>query len=147
MEPDDDGWAEFAELWDRFLSAANDPRSVTVVEGERDRRSLRRLNVSGEIVLFHSARGLSRLTRSLASGGRRVILLTDWDREGGHLAHRLAELLAAEGVRYDVEFRRKLSKAVRGEVAHVEGLATWASRTARRAGLTLETAGRPVSLV
>ena len=109
-----------------------------MVEGERDRASLRRLGVSGEIFLFHSGRGLSRLTRTLANGHRHVLVLTDWDREGGHLAHRLSELLAAEGVRFDVEFRRRLAKAVRGEVAHVEGLATWATGAAARAGVPLE---------
>lgn len=142
MDPRDDGWTEFAELWDRFLGSANDPTTVTVVEGERDRRSLRRLGVSGEVLLFHSGRGLSRLTRTLAAGGRRVIVLTDWDREGGHLAHRLTDLLSAEGVRFDVDYRRRLSRAVRGEVAHVEGLATWVFRAAERAGVSFETTHR-----
>lgn len=133
-----EAWEGFRRLWDEFLTTANDIGSITVVEGERDRTSLRRLGVSGQVILFHNGRGLSELTRSLTRTGRRVILLTDWDREGGHLAHRLGELLAAEGVRADSEFRRQLARTLRGEVVHVEGLAGWARRTAERAGAPLD---------
>ena len=138
MDRSTDGWEEFLELWEEFLVDANAPSTVTVVEGDRDRRSLHRLGVTGRVVLFHSGRGLSHLTRTLTDPGRRVVVLTDWDREGGHLAHRLTELLVAEGVQVDSEFRRRLARAVRGEVAHVEGLAGWARRAAERAGAPLD---------
>lgn len=138
MERDGDGWSGFLRIWEEFLLTANDPSTVVVVEGERDRRSLRHLGVTGRIVLFHSGHGLSRLTRTLSTPGSRIVLLTDWDREGGHLAHRLTELLVAEGIRVDAEFRRRLARALRGEVVHVEGMAGWARRTAERAGAPLE---------
>jgi 5S rRNA maturation endonuclease (ribonuclease M5) len=138
MERRVEAWDEFHQLWEEFLSSASDDSTVVVVEGVRDRRSLRRLGVSGRVVLFHSGRGLSELTRSLTKPGQRVIVLTDWDREGGHLAHRLTELLIAEGVQVDVELRRRLARALRGEVAHVEGLAGWARRNAERAGAPLD---------
>lgn len=138
MERRAEAWEEFRRLWETFLTCANDPDSITVVEGERDRGSLRRLGVSGHVALFHSGRGLSQLTRTLSRPGQRVIVLTDWDREGGNLAHRLDELLAAEGVRADTDFRRRLARALRGEVVHVEGLAGWARRGAERAGAPLD---------
>jgi 5S rRNA maturation endonuclease (ribonuclease M5) len=131
-------WEDFLKLWEDFLSAANDESTVIVVEGDRDRRSLRSLGVSGQILLLHSGRGMSRLTRSLSHPGKKVVVLTDWDREGGQLAHRLVELLTAEGVSVDAEFRRRLTRVLRGEVAHVEGLAGWARRSAERAGLPLD---------
>lgn len=77
---------------------------------------------------------MSRLVRTLSDPRRRIIVLTDWDREGGHLAHRLLELLGAEGVSVDRDFRRRLARALRGEVAQVEGLAGWAHRAAEREG-------------
>jgi 5S rRNA maturation endonuclease (ribonuclease M5) len=138
MERGAEAWEGFLKLWEEFLSGVNDDSTVVVVEGERDRRSLHLLGVSGRVVLLHSGRGLSRLTRALTQPGQRVIVLTDWDREGGHLAHRLAELLTAEGVRVDVEFRRRLARTLHGEVAHVEGLAGWARRSAERAGAPLD---------
>jgi 5S rRNA maturation endonuclease (ribonuclease M5) len=138
MERRADAWEEFLKLWEEFLARSKDDSTVIVVEGERDRRSLQRLGVSGRVVLFHSGRGLSQLTRALAKPGQRVVVLTDWDREGGHLAHRLTELLVAEGVQVDVDFRRRLARALRGEIAHVEGLAGWARRSAERAGAPLD---------
>jgi 5S rRNA maturation endonuclease (ribonuclease M5) len=138
MDRSTEGWEEFRTVWEEFLVRANDPATVVVVEGVRDRKSLQRLGVTGRVVLLHAGRGLSQLTRTLARPGQCVVVLTDWDREGGHLAHRLTELLAAEGVEVDGEFRRKLSRAFRGEVAHVEGLAGWAYRSAERAGAPLE---------
>ena len=138
MERADDGWTDFLKLWEEFLAAANDEGTTTVVEGVRDRRSLQRLGVTGRIHLIHSGGGLSQLTRALSGPGRRIIVLTDWDREGGHLAHRLGELLVAEGIPVDTEFRRRFSRAFRGEVAHVEGLAGWARRSAERSGAPLE---------
>jgi 5S rRNA maturation endonuclease (ribonuclease M5) len=138
MERRAEAWDDFLKLWQEFLSGVNDDSTVVVVEGDRDRRSLRHLGVSGRVELLHSGRGMSQLTRALTSPGLRVVVLTDWDREGGHLAHRLAELLVAEGVRVDLEFRRRLTRTLHGEVAHVEGLAGWARRSAERAGAPLD---------
>ncbi|MGC2289392.1 MAG: toprim domain-containing protein [Thermoplasmata archaeon] len=138
MERGAEAWESFIKLWEEFLSGTQDDATTIVVEGERDRRSLKRLGVSGRVVLFHSGRGLSRLTQTLSRPGQRVVILTDWDREGGHLAHRLTELLVAEGVQVDADFRRRLAKVLRGEVAHVEGLAGWARRSAERAGAPLD---------
>jgi|SRR5579859_1099897 len=133
-----ESWESFLKLWVEFLAAIDDGATVVVVEGARDRRSLERLGVTSRVVLLHSGRGLSQLTRTLSQPGQRVIVLTDWDREGGHLAHRLTELLVAEGVPVDGEFRRRLAKALRGEVAQVEGLAGWARRSAEREGAPLD---------
>jgi 5S rRNA maturation endonuclease (ribonuclease M5) len=140
-----DAWQEFLKLWEEFLLKAKDDSMVVVVEGERDRKSLRFLGVSGRIVLFHSGQRLSELSHMLARPGQRVVVLTDWDRAGGHLAHRLTELLAGEGVAVDVEFRRRLARALRGEVAHVEGLAGWARRSAERAGAPLDHWFQPIA--
>jgi 5S rRNA maturation endonuclease (ribonuclease M5) len=133
-----DSWREFVRLWEEFLLVTNDDSAVVVVEGERDRRALRRLGVSGRVTLLHAGRRMSELIRALSRPGQRVIVLTDWDREGGHLAHRLGELLSAEGIRVDAEFRRRLAKTLRGEVVHVEGLAGWARRLAEREGAPLD---------
>ncbi|MCI4347404.1 MAG: toprim domain-containing protein [Thermoplasmata archaeon] len=138
MDRSAESWEEFRELWSDFLHRANDASTIVVVEGEKDRRSLKRLGVTGRVVLLHSGRGLSQLTRSLADAGHRVVVLTDWDREGGHLAHRLTELLAAEGTTVDADFRRRLARVLRGEVVHVEGLAGWARRNAERGGAPLD---------
>ena len=133
-----DAWPTFLELWDRLLSESRAPGTVIVVEGERDVRSLRRLGVDGPILPLHRGQRLGAVAHRLLGEARRVILLTDWDTEGGHLAHRLQELLAAGGVEVDLDLRRRLARCVRGEVVHVEGLYGWARRTAEREGAPLD---------
>ncbi len=129
---------EFLDLWERLLTESEGDQSVVVVEGERDRRSLRQLGFGAPIALVHRGDSLSVTAHRLSAGGRRVVILTDWDREGGQLARRLKEFLEAERVPLDLEYRRRLAKVLRGELAHVEGLYGWARRLAERRGTSLE---------
>jgi 5S rRNA maturation endonuclease (ribonuclease M5) len=128
---------EFWELWTRLTSESRTPGTVVVVEGERDRRSLRRLGLAGPIVLVHRGRTLSETAQHLAGSARRVIILTDWDTEGGHLAQRLKEFLGSGRSGPDLEHRRRLARVLRGELVHVEGLYGWAARTAEKANRSL----------
>jgi 5S rRNA maturation endonuclease (ribonuclease M5) len=137
--PGEEAFDAFLELWPRLVADGAVPGTVVVVEGERDRRSIARLGWSGAIAAVHRGRTLAETAQALVRGHRRVILLTDWDAEGGHLAHRLKEFLAPETIRLDLEMRRRLAVALRGEVVHVEGLARWALRHAERRGVPLET--------
>lgn len=138
-----DVWPEFLELWEELRQASTAPRATVVVEGERDRASLRRLGLQGPIVLLHHGRTLSEVAQELGRSGGRVIVLTDWDLEGGHLAQRLRELLLPGPADVDLEFRRRIAQLLHGELAHVEGLAGWARRTAEGIGAPLEHFVRP----
>jgi 5S rRNA maturation endonuclease (ribonuclease M5) len=138
VDPRRQQWEEFLELWLRFLSECARPGTVIVVEGERDRRSLRRLGVDGHIVLVHDGHSLAHVSQSLAKPGSRVVVLTDWDTEGGHLAQKLREFLESERLSFDLDFRCRLARVLRGEVVHVEGLAGWARRSAEREGAPLD---------
>ena len=135
-EPVGEGLEEFLRLWRRLRDAVQEPGTVVVVEGVRDRRSLSRLGLGGPIVLVHRGASLSHVTHALSSRYSRTILLTDWDRTGGQLSRRLAEFLEADGIDVDVDFRRRLGRTLRGELVHVEGLDTWARHLAERAGTT-----------
>jgi 5S rRNA maturation endonuclease (ribonuclease M5) len=134
----DDPFDDFVELWRRLRADADDPATVVVVEGARDRRALRRLGLTGRIAAVHRGRSLAGTAQALVGSSRRVILLTDWDTEGGHFAQRLREFLAADRVTLDLEYRRRLARILRGELVHVEGLHGWARRQAERRGATLE---------
>ncbi len=129
---------EFLDLWEKLRADAEQAGAVVVVEGERDRRSLRRLGLEGTIVLVHRGETLSATVHRLVGLGRRVIVLTDWDNEGGQLARRLREFLEAEAMPLDLDYRRRLARVLRGELAHVEGLHGWARRLAERQGGSLE---------
>jgi 5S rRNA maturation endonuclease (ribonuclease M5) len=138
LTPRETAWPEFVRVFARLREESASGVVVVLVEGERDRRSLRRLGVAGPIALVHGGGTLSALAAKLARGGKTVVVLTDWDTEGGHLAQRLRDFLTADAVGLNLEYRRKLAKALRGEVVHVEGLHGWARRTAEATGGTLE---------
>ncbi|MFZ0891226.1 MAG: toprim domain-containing protein [Thermoplasmata archaeon] len=133
-----DSFDEFAELWHGLQVESRTPGTVILVEGERDRRSLRRLGFVGPIALVHQGRSLSRTAQEMERGFDRVIVLTDWDVEGGHLAQRLRPLLEAGSLAVDLDTRRRLARVLRGEVVHVEGLAGWARRNAERRGASID---------
>ena len=128
----------FIDLWMKFLADEDHGGTVVVVEGERDRLSVRRLGWTGPIVAVHRGRTLSRTAHELLQGRRKAIVLTDWDTEGGHLAHRLREFLEAERLVLDLKFRQQLARLLRGELVHVEGLYRWARRHAEEEGIALE---------
>ena len=130
-------YEEFVELWGRLLDEARAAATI-VVEGERDRRAVRRLGWAGPVVLLHRGRPISATASGLLASRGKVIVLTDWDTEGGHLARRLRDFLEAEEVSLDLEYRRRLARVLRGELTHVEGLFGWARRQAERAGEPIE---------
>jgi 5S rRNA maturation endonuclease (ribonuclease M5) len=131
-------WREFLRLWDRIQTDSLDPGTVFLVEGERDRVALRRLGIRAPIQLVHCGRSLSEVALELSESGRHVVVLTDWDSEGGQLAYRFRSLLHDGRLTLDFDTRRRLAHALRGEVVHVEGLAHWANRMAERAGAPLD---------
>jgi 5S rRNA maturation endonuclease (ribonuclease M5) len=138
MSAERENWPEFLRLWENLRYESEQPRTVVLVEGERDRAALRNLGVRGPILLVHNGKPLSVLADHLSRDGRRVIILTDWDREGGHLAHRLADLFSGAQIHLDLEFRRRLARILQGEVVHVEGLGRWARRVAEEQGAPLD---------
>ena len=141
---DSDPLADFLRLWQRLRSESTEPGTVVVVEGDRDRTSLRRLGLPGTIVKVHRGRALAGTAHDLVGASRRVIVLTDWDTEGGHLAQRLRQFLEAERLELDLEYRRRFARIVRGELVHVEGLYGWARRLAERRGELLDDLLGPV---
>jgi len=133
-----DSLEEFVRLWEKLRAESAEPGTVVVVEGERDRYSLRRLGLPGSVVTVHRGRALSGTAHELVGRSRRVIVLTDWDTEGGHLAQRLREFLEAERLSLDLDYRRRIARIVRGELVHVEGLYGWARRLAERNGRSID---------
>ncbi|GEM_PF-4741520 len=68
------------------------------------------------------------------NGAKKVVILTDLDREGTILASKFVRSLGHEGVRTTLSERRRLKAASRGIFLHVENL----SRFARPDGIRWE---------
>ena len=134
----DRAWPEFQRLWAALLETARHPRTLVVVEGERDRRSLARLRLTTGVRVLHQGQTFGEFAQQLSSSGDRVIVLTDWDAKGGRLARHLVEHLEGGPLVLDLEVRRRLGITLRGELVHVEGLAGWARRTAERLNVPFE---------
>jgi 5S rRNA maturation endonuclease (ribonuclease M5) len=128
-----EGWDEFLDVLLRLRERVRQEGAVLLVEGDRDRTSLQCLGIpTDSVILAHNGRRLAQVAQDLQDRSRPVVILTDWDRKGGQLAHRLSQMLAGQGIPVDLELRRRLSRVVLGEVQTVEGLISWASRTAER---------------
>lgn len=134
------------ETFEAFLELLRDLReevdelgAVLLVEGERDRNAMVGLGFpSSSVLLVHHGVTLSQLVELVVRKGRKVILLTDWDRAGGELAHRIHSLLDDGRVKIDVSYRRRLAHVVRGETQEVEAVLAWAERTALKVGAPLD---------
>jgi len=99
--------------------------SPIVVEGKRDLQSLRKLEVSGEILLLNTGETMLAFCERLARTYDRVILLTDWDKKGGALAERIRTNLSDSRIDLDLDFRRKIALGVKKGINRVELLASY----------------------
>jgi dTMP kinase len=97
-------------------------RTVILVEGRKDRQALTCLGIGGEIVQVQDARGIFGVAEQLARNGQEAVVLTDWDRKGGHLAELLRNALRANGVRYDDTIRARMSMVGKKEIKDIESL-------------------------
>jgi 5S rRNA maturation endonuclease (ribonuclease M5) len=97
-------------------------RTVILVEGRKDRQALTCLGIGGEIVQVQDARGIFGVAEQLARNGQEAVVLTDWDRKGGHLAELLRNALRANGVRYDDTIRARMSMLGKKEIKDIESL-------------------------
>jgi 5S rRNA maturation endonuclease (ribonuclease M5) len=104
------------ELTDRAMCGA-----VLLVEGRRDVEALTRLGISGEIVMT-SQRSLLTLAEDLASSGKDIIILSDWDERGEEVAKQISLYLEADGARPDKAIRESLKGLLKKDIKDVESL-------------------------
>ena len=91
-----------------------------LVEGKRDEKVLRTLGVDGRIIKI-SQQSLNVLIDQLHRY-RRVLILTDFDKEGEKIAKTLSSLLELEGTIPIYEMRNELKHALAGQVSCIEGI-------------------------
>lgn len=126
---------EFQAVLDILIGMEED--QVILVEGRKDRGSLILLGIHGEIVQVQSSDGIFSVAERLAKDKRRAIIMTDWDRKGGHLCLLLKNALKANQVPYDDDLRRRLVTIARQDIKDVQSLASLYAR------LVQEVEGRP----
>ena len=117
----------YEEVYEDILATIADLREANlgtpvIVEGERDVKALRALGLSGKVLPLNLGVPIFNLAESLSRDHRSVIILTDWDHRGGQLCRLLRDALEANGVRYDVELRARLTYLCRKDIKDVESL-------------------------
>ena len=98
------------------------PEVAVLVEGSRDVAALEALDVPGPLLSINTGASLLNLCESIATSYESFIILTDWDRKGVQLAKRLEEILVSTGVPADLDFRRRLGRALPYQIHDVEAL-------------------------
>ncbi len=119
----DKKFIEFLDFLNEFVSELNHlsrEGDVLLVEGVRDARAMRGVGYWGPIVTISSIKSGDSKERLAAS--KKVIILTDLDREGRHLAARYAKSLTHSGLTISLLHRRRLLAASRGVFRHIENL-------------------------
>ncbi len=94
-----------------------------VVEGQRDVRALRKLGFHGNLATLSD---FARKGNAVFGGSKKVVILTDLDREGAVLASRCVKRLSHEGFKTSLNERLRLKAGSRGVFLHVENLARFA---------------------
>jgi 5S rRNA maturation endonuclease (ribonuclease M5) len=112
------------------LNHEADRGAVIVVEGARDRDSLRAMGVLGRILCLQSSRKNSLGFAEQLDGERNVIILTDFDRQGIFLANRLVRLLTSQRIHANLVLWRELRGLTRSELRSVEELPSLYDRLA-----------------
>jgi len=105
--------------------------STIIVEGIRDRESLRSMGVTGSIQCLQSSRTNAVGFAESLTGVRRVVVLTDFDREGVSLAKKLARSLNAHGLHVNLVLWKSLRELTRSEVRSIQELPKYSERLQR----------------
>jgi len=107
-----------------------------IVEGQKDVKALRNLNITGDIITAKSSGKsfLDVLSEVEKREKSRVILLMDFDRRGKEWTNRLAQRLEKMRITPNLLFWKELLGLVGREVKDIEGLATYLETLRKKIG-------------
>ena len=118
-----DVFGAFISGFVRDLNQLSEEGWSILVEGQRDEKALRKLGFRGPLASISSVR---RRGMGAFEDSRKVVILTDLDREGAVLASRYLKTLSHEGLRTSLAERRRLKHASKGVFLHIENLSRFA---------------------
>ena len=95
---------KYLEALERVCKESEQGKTI-VVEGQRDEKRLRALGVRGHIIKIQGKK-LYRLVEEELP--REVVVLTDFDARGRWYAYRIKYLGERNGIKVNVELRKKL---------------------------------------
>ena len=93
-----------------------------IVEGENDINALNTLGVNGIIITLNSGMSILNLCDTIAKRWTEIIILTDWDKQGGRLCKHILNNLQGR-TRCNTDFRKIFAK--NAMVKDLEGLPSY----------------------
>jgi len=106
-----------------LLELQEENKSIPIlVEGDKDVLALRKLGLAGIIISINKGKSLSDFCDNLARDYKDIIILTDWDRRGGHLGHTIRKNLEGR-VNCNMKYREFFAKNTTTRT--VEGIPSW----------------------
>ncbi len=104
------------------LSNESEKGNPIIVEGSKDKNALRAIGITGSILCLQSSR-LNPLEFVEELGDlQHAIVLTDFDRQGVSLAHRLSRTLNSRGTLGNIIIWRSLRELTRSNLRSIEEL-------------------------
>ena len=92
-----------------------------IVEGNRDVSALRKLGLTGEIIILHNGKSIYDFCSDIAEKFQKVVLLLDWDKKGEDLSKALSMHL--NGHWEEFSFFREIFKVnCQKEIKDIEGI-------------------------
>jgi 5S rRNA maturation endonuclease (ribonuclease M5) len=105
-----------------------------IVEGKKDVAALRRVGIDANVVSIGKGQSIFTFCEELSREHKSAVILTDWDRKGGHLARTIKEALEANGVKPLDSIRTQLVLLCKKEIKDIESLPTFVSRLRAETG-------------
>jgi 5S rRNA maturation endonuclease (ribonuclease M5) len=105
--------------------------STIVVEGQKDRESLRKMGITGPIECLQSSRQNTLAFVERLGRTKKIIVLTDFDRQGISLAKKLARALNAHSLNVNIVIWKNLRELTRSDVRSIEELPKYVERLRR----------------
>ena len=102
--------------------------STIIVEGQKDRESLRKLGITGPIECLQSSRRNAVAFVENLGDAKKAIVLTDFDREGISLAKKLSRSLDVHSLHANLVLWKNLRELTRSEVRSIEELPKYLER-------------------
>jgi 5S rRNA maturation endonuclease (ribonuclease M5) len=104
-------------------------RIPIIVEGKRDIRALRKIGLVGDIIALHGGKGLYEFCDDIAERFHKIILLMDWDENGGILHKNVSEHLKGMWEEFS-PFRETIKILCQKDIKDIEGMPVLLERLA-----------------
>jgi len=114
-----------------------------IVEGKKDAEALALLGITKNVITLSKGISIFTFSEAISRRSRKAVVLTDWDRKGGHLARMLMEALMNNGVAVDDRIRAKLAVLSKKEVKDIESLPKFVTHLRQLAGVGIRRSAQP----